>query len=167
MPPTLLVKRDDVTVDFGLGPGIIAVEAKLSEPFKVTVEIPSSGRAQQTRTKSIDIRARRKQLPVTITTASTLYTLQGTTATPGLLYHFKTPQRLSASMKWTAVYMALPRVRSLQEFRSIGISDAIRDIINGGPPEGPLTNFLAMFETKAQETQLLIDRVLHELHWDE
>ena len=70
-------------------------------------------------------------------------------------------------MKWTAVYMALSRVRSLQEFRSIGISDAIRDIINGGPPEGPLTNFLAMFETKAQETQLLIDKVLHELHWDE
>ena len=113
MPPTLLVKLDDVAVDLGLGPGIIAVEAKLSEPFKVTVEIPSSGGAQQTQRKSIEIRARRKQLPVTITTASTLYTLQGTTATPGLLYHVKAPQRLTPSMKWTAVYMALSRVRSL------------------------------------------------------
>ena len=63
--------------------------------------------------------------------------------------------------------MALSRVRSLREFRGIGLSDDIRDIINGGPPEGPLTNFLSMFETKAEETKRRIEELLQELQWSE
>ena len=117
--------------------------------------------------KSLDVRARRKQLPTTIVTASTLYSLQGTTTIPGLIYHFKVPRRLSAAMKWIATYMALSRVRCLKEFRSIGLSEEIRDIINGGPPEGPLTNFLSMFEGKAEETERHIQAVLRELQWSE
>ena len=126
-------------MDTGLGPGIIAVEAKLAEPFKVTVDIPSGGvgASEHTQTKALYIGARREQLPMTITAASTLYTLQGTTATPGLIYHFKHHGDLSAPMKWIATHIALSRVRRLREFRSIGISDDIRDIINRGPPEGP------------------------------
>ena len=167
MHPTLLVKIDDSEIDSGLGPGIVAVEAKLSEPFRITVEIPSGGAAEHAVTKSLDVRTRRKQLATTIITASTLYTLQGTTTIPGLIYHFKVPRRLSAAMKWIATYMALSRVRSLQEFRGIGLSEDIRDIINGGPPEGPLTNFLSMFEDKAEETQRRIQEVLREVQWSE
>ena len=142
-----------------------AVEATLSEPFRITVEIPSGGAAEHAVTKSLDVRTRRKQLPTTIITASTLYTLQGTTTIPGLIYHFKVPRRLSAAMKWIATYMALSRVRSLKEFRGIGLSEEIRDIINGGPPEGPLTNFLSIFEGKAEETQRRIQELLKELQW--
>ena len=43
MPLALPVNIDDLDVGTGLGPGIIAVEARLSEPFKVTVDIPSGG----------------------------------------------------------------------------------------------------------------------------
>ena len=165
MFPTLLVKIDDSVSDTGLGQGIVAVQAKLSEPFKVSVDIPVGDAAEQGRMKSVDVRARRWQLGATISTASTLYTLQGTTATPGLIYHFKVPRRLSAAMKWTATYMALSRVRSLKEFRSIGLSEDIRDIINGGPPEGPLTNFISMFAEKTEETEQRIREMLQELKW--
>ena len=167
MHPTLLVKIEDSEIDSGLGPGIVAVEAKLSDPFRITVEIPAGGAAEHPVMKSLDVRARRKQLPTTIVTASTLYSLQGTTTIPGLIYHFKVPRRLSAAMKWIATYMALSRVRCLKEFRSIGLSEEIRDIINGGPPEGPLTNFLSMFEGKAEETERHIQAVLRELQWSE
>ena len=43
MPPLLLLSINDLEVDTGLGPGIIAVEARLSEPFNVTVDMPSRG----------------------------------------------------------------------------------------------------------------------------
>ena len=168
--PTLLVKMDGSTLDTGLGPGIIAVEAKLCEPaFTVQLEIAaeSASAGKQAAKKSIDVKARRKNLPITIILASTLYTLQGTTAVPGLIYHFKVPKRLTASMKWIATYMALSRVRSLKEFRAIGLTEDIRNIINDGPPEGPLTNFMTMFETNIQETEKRIKQLIQELGWHE
>ena len=111
------------------------------------------------------VRARRQQVPLTIVTASTLYTLQGTTATPGLIYHWRTPRRLSRMMKWIAAYMALSRVRSLSEFRSIGISTVIRKLIDVGPPEGMLTRFLDLFRDKALETEEAVRAALKELGW--
>ena len=112
------------------------------------------------------VRAKREQVPLTIVTASTLYTLQGTTATPGLIYHWRMPHRLSKLMKWIAAYMALSRVRCLAEFRSVGISTDIRDLINEGPPPGMLTRFLHLFQEKALETEKLVQDALQELHWD-
>ncbi len=104
-------------------------------------------------------------MPLTIATASTLYTLQGTTATPVLIYHWRTPLRLSKLMKWIAVYMALSRVRSLREFRSIGVSTAVRELIDEGPPEGMLTRFLSLFREKALETEEAMQSALKELGW--
>ena len=69
--------------------------------------------------------------------------------------------------KWFAGYVALSRVRSLKEFRAIGLTEDIRNIINGGPPEGPLTNFMTMFETNIQETQKRINQLMQELNWGE
>ena len=80
----------------------------------------------------LKVRARREQVPLTITTASTLYILQGTTAEPGLIYFFRTPRRLEKVMKWIACYMALSRVRSLSELRSVGLTDSIRALIDLG-----------------------------------
>ena len=176
--PTLLIELEGSTRDTGLGPGVIAVDAVLTQvPFSVTVELAGhgdqSGAAEHSRAnvlapralRSLQVRARRKGLPITIVTASTLYTLQGTTCEPGLIYHFKTPRRLSKALRWTSTYMALSRVRSLKDFRGIGINNEIRDLINDGPPSGPLTRFLTLFESKARDTEMLIADVMRELHW--
>ena len=174
--PTLLIKLEGPTRDAGLGPGVIAVDAVLTQvPFSVTVELAGhgdqSGAAEHSRAnvlapralRSLQVRARRKGLPITIVTASTLYTLQGTTCEPGLIYHFKTPRRFSKALRRTSTYMA-KRVRSLKDFRGIGINNEIRDLINDGPPSGPLTRFLTLFESKARDTEMLIADVMREIH---
>ena len=63
--------------------------------------------------------------------------------------------------------MALSRVRSLREFRCIGLTPAIRELIDLGPPEGFLTRFLKVFEEKAARTQKDIEDVLVELGWND
>ena len=114
--------------------------------------------------KSI-VKAAREQVPLTIATASTLYTLQGATTTPGLIYHFRTPRRISGEMKWIPTYMALSRVPSLKQLRSIGLTTTIRDIIDSGPPEGFLTRFLNVFEEKIEHTQKAVTEAMAELGW--
>ena len=94
-PPIILVKLDDNNQDTGLGPGIIAVEKQLCEPFYTELEVTDE---RCSRARLLKVRARREQIPLTIVTASTLYTLQGTTAEPGLVYYFQTPRRLSKVM---------------------------------------------------------------------
>ncbi len=79
---------------------------------------------------------KRKQMPLTTSKASTLHVLQGSTAAPGLIFHWKFPRRLSQAMRWLATYVALSRVEHLANFRSVGLTGAIRKIIEGGPPEG-------------------------------
>ena len=139
------MKPDNSNKDTGLGPGIIAVDKHLCQPFVVDLELPES--------RILKVRARREQVPLTIVTASTLYTLQGTTAEPGLIYYFRTPRRLSMVMKWIACYMALSRVRSLSELRSIGMTSSIRELIdNGPPPKGFLPRFLKIFGDKISRT---------------
>ena len=130
--PTILVKIDDSDKDTGLGPGVIAVDKHLCEPFSTDLELTD---AWCSRARVLKVRARREQVPLSIVTASTLYTLQGTTAEPGLIYYFRTPRRLSNVLKWIACYMALSRVRSLSELRSIGLTSSIRELIDLGPPE--------------------------------
>ena len=114
---------------------------------------------------TLGVRAVREQLPITIVTATTLYTLQGTTATPGLIHHFRTPRRLSRQMKWISTYMAVSRVESLRQLRSIGLTSAIRDLIDEGPPLGMLTRFLDIFREKASQTETLMQEALEELGW--
>ena len=128
--PTILVKIDNSDKDTGLGIGIIAVTKHLCEPFSTDLELTSSSRCSTARI--LKVRARREQVPLTIVTASTLYTLQGTTAEPGLIYYFRTPKRLPMIMKWIACYMALSRIRSLSELRSIGLTSSIRELIDLG-----------------------------------
>ncbi|MDA8609435.1 hypothetical protein N9L19_00810 [bacterium] len=73
--------------------------------------------------------AKRVQLRLTIITACTLHTLQGTTADPGLIFHWVFPRRVSNMLRWLSVYVALSRPRSFAQLRSVGISYAIRKII--------------------------------------
>ena len=122
-PPTVLVNIDDNTTNTGLGPNVIVVGMHLCEAFSIKVELND---ARCSRTQCLNVRAQREQLPLTIATTSTLYTLQGTTAEPGLIYFFRTPSRLSNVMKCICCYMVLSRVRTLRELRCIGMTPAIR-----------------------------------------
>ena len=94
--PVVLVRINEDETESGLGPGVIAVETVTSQPFTVEVELEDQGCS---RARSLKVRAAREQVPLTIATASTLYTLQGTTTTPGLIYHVRIPRRLSTFMK--------------------------------------------------------------------
>ena len=160
--PTVLVKIDENTIDAGLGPGVIAVDKCLCQTFFTDVELEDP---QRSTVRCLKVRAQREQLPLTIANASTLYTLQGSTAAPGLIYYFRTPRRLSNVMKWISCYMALSRLRTLRELRSIGLTPAIRELIDRGPPAGFLTRFLKVFEEKACQTQKDIEEALAEIGW--
>ena len=96
---------------------------------------------------------KRCQLPVTTAKAATLHSMQGSTANPGLIFHWKFPRRLSQQMKWLAAYVALSRVETLRQFRSIGLTPAIRTLMEQGPPEGLPFQFDRMFGEKIKATQ--------------
>ena len=63
------------------------------------------------------------------------------------------------------VYMALSRVRSLKQFRSIGLMDTVEKLINDGPPSGMLSRFALLFDEKAAATDIAADKALSELGW--
>ena len=54
---------------------------------------------------------------------------------------------------------------SLKNLRSVGLTDAIKDLINGGPPPGMLTRFLSIFEEKRAETEKIVHSTLLEAGW--
>ena len=112
------------------------------------------------------LRIRRKQLPLTIKTASTLNTLQGVTAQPGLIFHWKFPRFFSEELRWLATYVALSRPPSLAQLISVGMPDELRNIIEGGPPEGILSRYNDMFKEKEDATHLRAAEVMRELGWD-
>ncbi len=122
--------RDCESCDFRAG--CIAVEPQLSRRnFNVEVQDPVSDALYT-------LRIQRRQLPMTIKTASTLHTLQGVTADPGLIFHWKFPRFFSEELRWLATYVALSRPPSLAQLISVGIPSDLRNIIEGGPPQGRL-----------------------------
>ena len=112
------------------------------------------------------IQVKRKQLPMTIKTASTINTLQGVTTDPGLIFHWKFPRFFSDELRLLATYVALSRPPSLAQLISVGLPDQLRDIIEGGPPEGILSRFNDMFNEKEEATHTRAAEVMRELGWD-
>ena len=150
--------RDCTNCDFRAG--CIAVEPQLSRrSFPVEVQDPGSD-AWYT------IQVQRRQLPMTIKTASTIHTLQGVTADPGLIFHWKFPRFFSEELRWLATYVALSRPPSLAQLISVGLPDELRKIIEAGPPEGILSRFNDMFKEKEEATHIRAAEVMRELGWD-
>ena len=139
------------------------MDKHLCQPFATEIDLPESWCC---RARVVKVRARREQVQLTIVAASTLYTLQGTTAEPGLIYYFRTPRRLDPVIKWIACYMALSRVRSLSELRSIGLTSSVRELIDLGPPEGFLTRFNTILKEKIADTHTRVEEALLELGWN-
>ena len=102
---------------------------------------------------------------MTIRTATTIHTLQGVTADPGLIFHWEFPRAFSSELRWLATYVALSRPPSLAQFISIGLPDDLRQIIEGGPAQGILSKCSDMFQEKEDATHLRAAEVMQELGW--
>ena len=76
----------------------------------------------------------RTQIPLMPAQAVPLYSMQGTTADPGLVAYWFFPQRCTDTIRWLIVYVMLSRPRSLATLKSVNLTKQIRDIIEQGPP---------------------------------
>ena len=97
----------------------------------------------------------RRQLPLMPLEAVPLYSMQGTTADPGMVAYWMFPLRCSDTIQWLIVYVMLSRPRSLSQLRSVNLTTKIRDIIERGPPEDLVHNFHSLFSEKIEETRKL------------
>jgi hypothetical protein len=97
----------------------------------------------------------RKQFPLMPAAAVTLYSMQGTTADPGLVAYWFFPQRCTDTIRWLIVYVMLSRPRSLATVKSVNLSKQIRDIIEQGPPKDLVANFHLLFREKVEATREL------------
>ena len=140
--------------------GCIAVEAQQARrSFPVEVQDPTTD-------ATYTIQAQRLQLPMKIKTASTIHTLQGTTAEPGIIFHWKFPRFFSEELRWLATYAALSRPPSLNQLISVDLPDDIEKLIEGGPPEGILSRFDDMFREKELDTHKKALEIMRQLGWD-
>jgi hypothetical protein len=78
--------------------------------------------------------------------------MQGMTAEPGLVAHWVVPSRLDHDIKWLICYVLLSRVPSLKQLVSIGLTDKIRKIMEGGPPQGIVQALDTLFADKIKKT---------------
>ena len=97
----------------------------------------------------------RTQIPLMPAQAVPLYSMQGTTADPGLVAYWFFPQRCTDTIRWLIVYVMLSRPRSLATLKSVNLTKQIRDIIEQGPPSDLVANFDKLFHDKIEETQKL------------
>ena len=124
-------------------PGIFAVKP-LTRTFKYYYD-------PENKTKYVNVQ--RKQFPLTPALAMPLYSMQGTTAEPGMVAYWFFPQRCSPTVKWLIVYVMLSRPRSLATLTSVGLTDKVRGIIEQGPPEELVATFHKLFDGKIKETK--------------
>ena len=105
----------------------------------------------QNKTKYTNVQ--RTQFPLTPAPAMPLYSMQGTTADPGMVAYWFFPQRCSQTVKWLIVYVMLSRPRSLATVTSVGLTTKVRDIIEQGPPEDLVATFHKLFDEKIKTTK--------------
>ena len=113
--------------------------------------------------KEYTLRVQRRQLPMTIKTANTHFTLQGVTANPGLIFHWKFPHLSSEELRWLAAFIVLSRLFSLAQLIFIGIPADLRSIIEDGPPENVLLKCASLFQERKEATHMGAAEVMREL----
>ena len=102
------------------------------------------------------VKVTRKQFPIMPARVVPLYSMQGTTADPGLVANWCFPHRCSETIKWLIVYVMLSRPRSLDTLRSVELispkdpswEKKIRGLIEGGAPEDLVQSFQDLFGEK-------------------
>ena len=103
----------------------------------------------------------RTQIPLMPAAAVPLYSMQGTTADPGLVACWFFPQRCSGTFRRLIVYVMLSRPRSLATLKSVNLTRQIRDIIEQGAPEDLVANFDRLFREKVEATRELAREAAH------
>ena len=111
------------------------------------------------------INVKRCQLPLAPAKVLPLYSMQGMTATPGLVAHWVLPPRVASEIKWLICYVTLSRVPSLKQLVSIGLSDKIREVLENGPPEDLVQMFSTLFAYKIKETRDAALQAKQRLGW--
>ena len=131
--------------------GIIAVQP-ISKPWKF-------------KGKGMDnaVSVSRTQCPLLPQKQCTLHGVQGKTADPGIIVHWKFPKGLGKESIWLAYYVSLSRPRSFSRLLSHGLPD--RDIIEGGPPESINEAFDALFTEKIKATKVACAEARAEMGW--
>ena len=97
----------------------------------------------------------RRQMPLMPAQAVPLYSMQGTTADPGLVAYWFFPQRCTDTIRWLIVYVMITRPRSLATLKSVDLTKRIREIIEQGPPKDLVANFDKLFHDQIKETRRL------------
>ena len=139
-------------------PGVLAVKPYTNKsPWSIEVVIKDGIQNK--------VRVIRRNLPIVCVKASTLHVMQGTTADPGLIYHWVFPRRLAKAIRWLVVYVALSRVRRLKSLRSFGLNKDIRKIMEGGPPDSLPAQWKKLFSEKEAQTALDADAAMSALGW--
>ena len=92
----------------------------------------------------------RKQFPLLPLESVSLYSMQGTTADPGLYAYWMFPKMCSETVRWLIVYVMLSRPRSLAQVRSINLNRKIREIIEKCPLEELVQTFDKLFAEKIE-----------------
>ena len=126
-------------------PGVFAVKP-LTRTFKYYYDAKEPSKY---------VNVQRKQFPLMPALAVPLYSMQGTTADPGMVAYWFFPQRCSDTIKWLIVYVMLSRPRALASLQSVGLTDKVRNIIEKGPPEDLVANFHKLFDAKIKATKAL------------
>ena len=111
------------------------------------------------------INVKRRQVPLAPARVLPLYSMQGMTATPGLIAHWVVPSHLSIDIKWLICYVTLSRVPSLKQLRSVGLSNKIREFLESGPPDGSVHMFSTLFAQKIQDTRDAAVQAKERLNW--
>ena len=111
----------------------------------------------------ISVGVQRTQAPLLPAKQGTLHGLQGKTCEPGLIAHWKFPNRLSRDSLWLAHYVILSRVRRLQDLISFGLPQ--RAVLEGGPPEALIESHKHFFEQKIEATQRACKAAREQLGW--
>ena len=105
----------------------------------------------------------RTQCPLLPQKQCTLHGVQGKTADPGFIAHWKFPKSLKRETIWLAYYVSLSRPRSLSRLLSHGLPD--RSIIEGGPPESITDAFEEIFIEKIAKTKLACAQARADMGW--
>ena len=145
MPLCIYVKIDDC--ELSLLPEDFAATAVQRGVFAVK-PIKRTWKYELPNVKGQFVNVRRQQLPIMPARVVPLYSMQGTTADPGLVAYWCFPDICTKTVQWLIVYVMLSRPRSLDTLRSVGLvknEKAIRELIEGGAPKDLVQSFHDLF----------------------
>jgi hypothetical protein len=93
----------------------------------------------------VTVKVKRTQLLFVCAAASTEHVLQGSTCDSGFVFRWHSPRMLTPELRLLSIYAALSRLRSLDGFKSVGLTARMRADIEAGPPAGVMQRFDTYF----------------------